>query len=129
MAAKSRRPKGLTIESVCDALKATNGNVSLAAHRLGVERQTVNYYVSTYPNVREVMQQAAAAISDIAEGHLVAAVRRGDLKQVQYWLENKARDRGYGQKYQPNVNLTLEDLMAMDEAALDKLIAQLGKLG
>ena len=126
---KSNRPKGLTIDGVCEALKATNGNISLAAHRLGVDRSAVQYYVATYPNVREVMQQAAAAISDIAEGHLVSAVRRGDLRQVQYWLENKARDRGYGQRTAPNVNITLEDLMAMDETALDKLIAQLGKLG
>lgn len=123
------KKKGLTIDSVCDALRTTNGNMSLAAHRLGVDRKNIEYYVRTYPNVREVMQQAAAAISDIAEGHLVAAVRRGDLKQVQYWLENKARDRGYGQRYQPNVNITLEDLMAMNDEALDKLIAQLGKLG
>lgn len=102
--------------------------MSLAAHRLGVTRKAIAYYVENYATAREAMTTAAAAVSDIAEGHLVAAVKRGDLKQVQYWLENKARDRGYGQKNTPQVSLTLAELMEMSEADLDKLIAQLGKL-
>ena len=127
--AKRTANKGLTLDQVIEALRQTHGNMSLAAHKLGVTRETINYYVNTYATAREAMQTAAAAVSDIAEGHLVQAVKRGDLKQVQYWLENKARDRGYGQRNTPSLNLTLAELMEMDEGDLDKLITQLSKLG
>lgn len=125
---KRNANKGLTLDQVCEALRQTHGNISLAGHKLGVTREAIQYYVSTYATAREAMQTAAAAVSDIAEGHLVAAVKRGDLKQVQYWLENKAKDRGWGQKNTPHVSLTYAELMEMSEADLDKLIAQLGKL-
>jgi hypothetical protein len=92
MAAK----KGLTTEQVIAALRKANGNMSLAARSLGVERANIFYYVNTYPTVRAAHDEAAAYVSDIAEGHLVSGVMRGDWDRVRYWLESKARDRGYG---------------------------------
>lgn len=90
------RNKGLTAEQVIDALRDTNGNMSLAARRLKVTRAAIAYYVREYPTVRAAHDEAAAYVSDIAEGHLVNAVIKGNLDQARYWLENKARDRGYG---------------------------------
>jgi hypothetical protein len=121
--------KGLNPELISDALERVYGNITAAATLLKVSRTTIQHYVNTYPEVRKAMEAAAAEISDIAESNLIQAIKAGDLRQSQYWLENKARDRGYGQKYTPQVNMTMQDLLAMDEAGLDKLITQLAKLG
>lgn len=88
--------KGLTTDQVIAALTETNGNISLAAKRLKVTRKAISYYIDTYATVKTAHDEAAAYISDIAEGHLVNAVMKGNLDQARYWLENKARDRGYG---------------------------------
>ena len=122
--------KGLTTEQVIAALKETHGNMSLAAKRLKVERPTISYYVANHPTVKAAHDEAAAYISDMAEGHLVAAVMKGNLDQVKYWLENKARDRGYGRgpSADPQLNVTPDQLASMTDEQLDQLIAKLDKL-
>jgi hypothetical protein len=95
--------KGLTAEDYIGALRETNGNISLAARRLKVERRAVQYAIQAHPTVKAAHDEAAAHISDVAEGHLVNAVLKGNLDQVRYWLENKARDRGYGRPQQLEV--------------------------
>lgn len=132
MAEKSKPGRQRTEDKepeIIAAIERSHGNLSAAARILGITRKAVDYYVRTRPHIREIAQDAANAISDIAEGNLIVAIKKGDLKQSQYWLESKARDRGYGQKYTPNVTLAMQDLMGMNEADLDKLIAQLSKLG
>jgi hypothetical protein len=122
--------KRITAEQVIAALKKANGNISLAARTLGVERQAVQYYVREYPTVKAAHDEAAAHISDIAEGHLVNAVLKGNLDQVRYWLENKARDRGYGRgpASDPVLNVSPDQLAGMTDDELDALIAKLDRL-
>jgi Bacterial regulatory protein, Fis family len=91
-----RGSKGLTAEQVIDALRDTNGNMSLAARKLKVTRAAIAYYVREYPTVRAAHDEAAAYVSDIAEGHLVNGVIKGDWDKVRYWLETKGKERGYG---------------------------------
>jgi hypothetical protein len=100
MAAK----KSTTPQQYAQALRETFGNISMAARKLGVDRKAVQYAIEKHPVVKEAHDEAAEQITDIAEGHLVAAVRKGDMKQVQYWLENKARHRGYGSVYVHNTH-------------------------
>lgn len=122
--------KGLTTEQVIAALKKANGNMSLAARQLGVERTNIKYYIDNHPTVKAAHDEAAAYISDIGEGHLVNAVLKGVLSEVHYWLENKARDRGYGRAPagEMNLNITPEQLAGMTDAELDALIAKLDRL-
>jgi hypothetical protein len=99
-----RGPKGIKPEQYVEALRETFGNISMAARKLGVDRMSVVNAIEKHPIVKEAHDEAAEQITDIAEGHLVAAVRKGDMKQVQYWLENKARHRGYGSVYVHNTH-------------------------
>jgi hypothetical protein len=122
--------KGLSAEIVIATLRKTNGNMSLAARDLKVSRQAIKHYVDTYPTVKAAHDEAAAHISDIAEGHLVNAVLKGNLDQVRYWLENKARDRGYGRgpASDPVLNVSPDQLAGMTDDELDALIAKLDRL-
>lgn len=83
-------------EDVITALEKTHGNVTAASRLLGCTRANVFYYIKEYDDVRLAYEIATDVISDIAEGHLIKAVVQGDMKAVQYWLNNKARHRGYG---------------------------------
>ena len=83
-------------EDVITALEKTHGNVTAASRLLGCTRANVFYYIKEYDDVRLAYELATDIISDIAEGHLIKAVVQGDMKAVQYWLNNKARHRGYG---------------------------------
>lgn len=83
-------------EDVVAALERTHGNVTAASRLLGCTRANVFYYIKEYDDVRLAYELATDVISDIAEGHLIKAVVQGDMKAVQYWLNNKARHRGYG---------------------------------
>jgi hypothetical protein len=83
-------------EDVITALEKTHGNVTAASRLLGCTRANVFYYIKEYDDVRLAYELATDVISDIAEGHLIKAVVQGDMKAVQYWLNNKARHRGYG---------------------------------
>lgn len=120
----STKPKNITLEQVIEALRATHGNMSLAGKRLGITRQAVAHWVGNYATVKAAHDEAAAYVSDMAEGHLVAAVMKGNLDQVKYWLENKARDRGYGRTAGTNPldGMTPEQILGMTDEQLDTLI-------
>lgn len=122
--------KDLTAEKVIAALKAAHGNISLAGRQLGVERQAVQYYIQNFPTVKAAHDEAAAYVSDIAEGHLVKAVMSGQMEHVKYWLENKARDRGYGRAPAANPldGITPEQLLNMTDEEIDSFIAKLTRL-
>lgn len=88
--------KNIKREDVITALEKTHGNVTAASRLLGCTRANVFYYIKEYDDVRLAYEIATDVINDIAEGHLIKAVVQGDMKAVQYWLNNKARHRGYG---------------------------------
>ena len=88
--------KNIKREDVIIALEKTHGNVTAASRLLGCTRANIFYYIKEYDDVRLAYEIATDVISDIAEGHLIKAVVQGDMKAVQYWLNNKARHRGYG---------------------------------
>lgn len=118
--------KGLTAEEYVQALRKANGNISLAARSLGVDRKAVQYAIGEFASVKAAHDEAAAYVSDIAEGHLVSAVIKGNLEQARYWLENKARDRGYGRlpAGNPLDGMTPEQILGMTDEQLDALIAK-----
>ena len=86
--------KNIKREDVITALEKTHGNVTAASRLLGCTRANVFYYIKEYDDVRLAYEIATDVINDIAEGHLIKAVVQGDMKAVQYWLNNKARHRG-----------------------------------
>lgn len=121
--------KDIELDQVIATLHETNGNISLTARKLKVDRKAIQYYINTYATAKAAHDEAAAHVTDIAEGHLVNAVMKGQWDQVRYWLENKARDRGYGQSYtNATLNVTPEQIAGMTDEQLEQLSTQLAKL-
>lgn len=123
--------KGLTTEQVIAALKDAHGNMSLAARKLKVDRKAIAYYVNTYPTVKAAHDEAAAVVTDYAEGHLVSGVVKGEWEKVRYWLENKARERGYGRAPEGNPldGIDTQAILDMTDEQLDALIAKHTRAG
>lgn len=124
------KKKGIKAEEVIDALQAMNGNISLAARLLKTTRQNIEYYIKHYATVQAAFEQTTEQISDIALGHLVKAVKAGKMAEVRYWLDNKARDRGFGKA--PAVNpldaFTPEQILALSDEELDAYIDKYTRL-
>ena len=90
------KPHRYTIEQMCEALHKAHGVQTLAAQFLGCERRTVERYMAKFPAVKQAHDEAPERVTDIAEGHVINAVIRGDLEQSRWWLKTKGRSRGYG---------------------------------
>ena len=121
------RPKGMTPEIVADALRQASGNMTAAARVLGVSRQNVRQFIETHEICRIAHDEASETVSDIAEANIVRAIHNGDMKASIYWLRNKARHRGWGDRPALAVNVTPDQLNEMSTDQLEHLAEQLDR--
>ena len=90
-------------KQILEALSSTMGNVTLAIEVLKqqgiiIDRSTHYHAMRSNDKYAEAVQHIMDENLDIAEGKLLTAVNKGDMKAVQYFLDSKGQDRGYGRK-------------------------------
>lgn len=85
----------IPLETVIAALKATNGNVSETAKRLGYSRAGLAARIRRDPELKQVIKDCRETIVDIAESALLVAVTKGQQWAVQFALKTIGRRRGY----------------------------------
>lgn len=88
---------------IADALRATNGIIALAAKSLDMHRVTLWRRMEASPALRVIADEETEIILDIAEAHVVTAVKGGDLEQAWRFLRCKGRKRGYGDRAEIDV--------------------------
>jgi NADH:ubiquinone oxidoreductase subunit E len=86
---------GHTADEVIAAIRQAEGNLSLAASLLKVERSTVYRYVQRYPTIKAALDSEREKWLDLAENQLKAAVRRGNIPAIMFTLKTIGRMRGY----------------------------------
>ncbi len=92
-----RRPNGtLTVARVIEALRASAGIRAAAAEKLLVDRSTVTKFIQAHPEIEVVEDQIVEELADLAESKLLGNIREGEFPSIKFYLESKARDRGYG---------------------------------
>jgi len=98
---KVTNPKGRPIKctpvQVSDALRASDGNLTAAATKLGVTRQGVYDYIDRY-KLQDVLDQSREKMADEAVGQLHRLVRDGNLGAVIFYLKTQAKSRGYTER-------------------------------
>ena len=98
---KVTNPKGRPIKctpvQVSDALRASDGNLTAAATKLGVTRQGVYDYIERY-KLQDVLDQSREKMADEAVGQLHRLVRDGNLGAVIFYLKTQAKSRGYTER-------------------------------
>lgn len=96
------RQRALTVDLIKTALENVGGLRTAAAMSLGVSRSTLYKYFAEHPELYEFCAEIENGTKDLAEGKVLTAIKNGDMGTVRWYLDRKAKDRGYG-------NITVEN--------------------
>jgi len=91
----------INIKTFKEALRNSGGNQSRIAGKLEVSRAAVNQFLKKHPNMRELLENEAEQVIDIAEDNIDTYIMtHGDIDSSKWKLTNSKRgkSRGYGQK-------------------------------
>jgi hypothetical protein len=92
-AARSKRR--LAPGVVADAVIAAEGNVTVAAERLGCHRRTIDRQARRSAIVAMAVVEARERALDTAESMLMNAVHQGEAWAICFFLKTQGRARGY----------------------------------
>ena len=106
-------------EQVIAQLKASHGNISHAAGRLGTSRETLRKYMLEHPTVAAAKNDIKEASKDRAETMLEKRMETSDTLLI-FYLKTQAHDRGYGDKSQVDVRMT--DVSKLSDEELRAII-------
>lgn len=118
----------LTVGKVERALKATFGNISLAAKNLGVSRQAVYDKCEQYPRLRLCLADARESMVDNAESALGLAVNNGQPWAVSFTLKTIGKNRGYIEKTEVKNEVKLNVTGLAESMTDDELAARIREL-
>lgn len=104
-------------EDFIKAIKGSGGIIAVIASRVGCEWHTAQKYIKTYVTVTQAYEDECEHTADVAEGVVIkniqlAATEQGQTNQqvdsgdAKWWLARKAKDRGYSDKLQQEVELS-----------------------
>ena len=88
-------PEKYSTEQIIQALKESNGLVSLAARRLGCEPQTIYNRAKRVKSMKEVIENCRSELVDLAEDKLRGQVLAGEGWAVCLVLKTLGKNRGY----------------------------------
>jgi hypothetical protein len=88
------------VDRVAVAIGIYGTNKARACDYLGVERSTFELWVADNPRLRRQIENARAAVGDMAEQKLAEAVAKGDWRAIELVLlrSQDGQSRGYGDK-------------------------------
>jgi hypothetical protein len=88
--------KGISDARLKAALMRSAGMYGPAAHALGVSRQCVRQRVMKSPALSTFVEDLDAANMDQAEAVIIRQILAGDVGAARWYLDRKAKSRGYG---------------------------------
>lgn len=91
-----RGKKKLMIEALNNKL----GNISGACKEVGISRETHYRWLRVDKNYNHFCIEGQELIKDFAETALLRRMKEGSDSSIQFYLKNKARDRGYIDKHE-----------------------------
>lgn len=91
----TKAQKKVVKDKFIEALKKSGGVLKPACEALHISRQTILDWRKEDPDFDRACAEACELFLDEAESRLYAAVRRGNLKAIKFYLERKGRSRGY----------------------------------
>lgn len=90
------RKKRITRKKVLEVIPYSMGNHSTVAQRLNVSRAALCLFLKKNPDLREKIDEDEENMIDIAINQVGVKIKEGDIKTCKWYLENKAKHRGYG---------------------------------
>jgi hypothetical protein len=89
------RRSHITDKTLSQALKASLGNISLAARNLGIDRSTIYLRIIKNAKLQQIVTDARESMVDNAESALHRAVTNGEGWAVCFTLKTQGKSRGY----------------------------------
>lgn len=88
---KKTQLKGTFIKAYADSF----GNVSTACSAIKIDRGTYYLWLSKDPDFKVAIEEANESFIDFAESKLHKKISDGEWIPLKYYLENKAKKRGW----------------------------------
>ena len=88
----------LNNKDIIEAMRKTNGNLTLTGQLIGCSREAIRLRVNKYPELKEVMDESRESVIDVAEGALQRAVLNGEGWAIALTLKTIGKNRGYMEK-------------------------------
>ena len=106
---RGNRPKELRVskQEILDAIPKSGGILSVIARRAGISVRSLYDYRIKWPEINEAIKDSEEESLDLAESQLMDLVKMGNLKAIRYYLDNRGKKRGWGQRQ----NIQLESNM------------------
>jgi Tfp pilus assembly protein PilX len=89
-----RKPK-YRPEQVAEAIRQSNGLLTVAAKRLGLSLSRVSRYTTRTKVCARAAESAIEGVKDLAEAKLYNAINNGESWAICFFLKCRAKDRGY----------------------------------
>jgi hypothetical protein len=84
--------------TVLRAIAGSGGIITHVAKALKLSWTGARNAIDRYPACKEALDSEREAICDVAENRLIEAINQGDAWAIRFFLNNKAKQRGYGWK-------------------------------
>ena len=114
-------------DRVIEALVSTQGNISMGAEKLGVNRRTISRWLVKNPQLRALVSEQRDRLLDKAEENVFEAVMQGDLKMSMFVLRTLGKNRGYTERKEVNQpvsrpvqEMSTEELVVVHRAAKER---------
>ena len=85
------------------AIDGSGGIKSVIAERCGVTVPAITKFLNKHPDVNLVYLSELDKVTDLAESKLIKLIKSNDFRAIKFFLENKGKNRGYGQQ---NLDIT-----------------------
>ncbi|MBF0678421.1 MAG: hypothetical protein IR164_05705 [Devosia sp.] len=82
-------------EQVAVALQETGAIIMDTAGRLGVSRTALYKFLERHPELKRLRTEIEDGQIDVAELHIVEAIKAGEMSTIRWYLERKGKARGF----------------------------------
>ena len=108
----------LNNKDIIDALRKTNGNLTLTGQLLGCTREAIRLRVNRFPEIKQVLDESRESVIDVAEGALQRAVLNGEAWAIALTLKTIGKRRGYVEKTEQEIT-GLMGIQFVDNVPID----------
>ena len=88
-----------TPKQIQEAITLSSGFLTQAAKNLGCTYQTINNYLTRFPELKETIIFEREKVLDFAESQLILKIKEGDLTAIIFYLKTQGKQRGYSEKH------------------------------
>ena len=94
--------------AILEAIRVCDGFKSRVYRALGMDSGTLDRYLARFPDLAKAFDEAKTEVDELAESQLVANVRAGDQRAIEFYLERRLPEK-YGRLPEVQVGLSAKD--------------------